>query len=87
MPNIKSKIKRVSISREENARNKAGKSALKTELKKFDAVVAAGNREDADKAFQAAVKSVDQAASKGFIHKNKAANKKSAMAKKLATLG
>ena len=86
MPNIKSAKKRVEISKEENARNKAGKSLLKTNLKKFDAAVTEGNREAADAAYKTAVKSVDQAVNKGLLHKNTAARKKSSMTLKLNKL-
>ena len=83
MPNIKSAAKRVLISKERNAINKANKSELKTSLKKFDAAVAEGNREAAESAYKVAVKTVDHAATKGLIHKNNAAHKKSAMTVKL----
>ena len=83
MPNIKSAAKRVQLSRANNAKNKAEKSALKTSLKKFDAAVAEGNREAADAAYKVAVSSVDRAASKGLIHKNNAAHKKSSLTTKL----
>ena len=83
MPNIKSSSKRVLIAKARNASNKAKKSALRTELKKFDAAVAEGNREAAVSAYKVAVKAVDKAAGKNLIHKNNAANKKSAMALKL----
>ena len=69
-----------------NARNKSGKSALKTDIKKFDAAVLEGNREAADAAYRAAVKSVDQAVNKGLLHKNTAARKKSSMTLKLNKL-
>ena len=84
MPNIKSASKRVSISKERNARNKAAKSLLKTNIKKFDAAVAEGNREAAEDAYKVAVKTtIDRAANKHILHKNTAANKKSALTKKL----
>ncbi len=86
MPNIKSAKKRVLISKAENERNKAAKSALKTVVKKFDAAVAAGDKEQADGAFKAAVKSVDKAVKKGILHKNTAARKKSSMAVKMNKL-
>ena len=86
MPNIKSAKKRVLISKAENERNKAAKSALKTVVKKFDAAVAAGDKEQADGAFKAAVKSVDKAVNKGILHKNTAARKKSSMAVKMNKL-
>jgi len=83
MPNIKSAEKRVLIAKERNARNKAEKSVLKTNLKKFDAAVAEGNREAAETAYKVAVKTVDRAAGSGLIHKNNAAHKKSSLTKKL----
>ena len=86
MPNIKSAKKRVELTKVANARNKAGKSALKTTIKKFDAAVLEGNREVADSAYKAAVKSVDQAVSKGLLHKNTAARKKSSIALKMNKL-
>ena len=84
MPNIKSAEKRVLIAKERNARNKAAKSELKTTLKKFDAAVSDGNRVAAESAYKVAVKTVDQAATKGLIHKNNAAHKKSSLTTKLA---
>jgi small subunit ribosomal protein S20 len=83
MPNIKSAEKRVIVAKERNARNKAAKSELKTNLKKFDAAVTEGNREAAESAYKVAVKTVDQAATKGLIHKNNAAHKKSSLTAKL----
>jgi small subunit ribosomal protein S20 len=83
MPNIKSASKRVLIAKERNARNKAERSELKTNIKKFDAAVAEGNREAAESAYKVAVKTVDHAASKGLIHKNNAAHKKSSLTVKL----
>lgn len=82
MPNIKSAEKRVLVAKERNARNKAAKSELKTNLKKFDAAVTEGNREAAEGAYKVAVKTVDHAASKGLIHKNNAAHKKSSLTTK-----
>lgn len=86
LPNIKSAKKRVLVNEAKAARNKAAKSALKTQIKKFDAVVAEGNRSEADVVYKAAVKAIDQAAAKGLLHKNNAANKKSAMTIKLNKL-
>ena len=79
MPNIKSAKKRVLVNATKAAQNKAQRSELKTNLKKFDAAVAEGNRSEADVAYKVAVKAVDQAVSKGLLHKNNAANKQSAM--------
>ena len=83
MPNIKSAKKRVLVSQAKAAQNKAAKSALKTDIKKFEAAVAEGNRSEADAAYKVAVKAVDQAVSKGLLHRNNAANKKSSMTIKL----
>ena len=83
MPNIKSSAKRDQLQKAAREKNRAAKSALKTELKKFDVAVQSGNGEMAAETYKAAVKSVDKAASKGLIHKNNAARKKSAMAKKM----
>ena len=87
MPNIKSAKKRVLVNQTKAMQNRAAKSALKTEIKKFDAAVAEGNRSEADVAYKVAVKAVDQAAAKGLLHKNNAANKKSALTLKLNKLG
>ena len=86
MANIKSSAKRVLVSREQAARNKANKSQLKTTIKKFNTATAEGNKETAEAAYKAAVKSVDRAVSKGLIHKNNAARKKSKMAAKFNAL-
>ena len=86
MANIKSSAKRILVSRALAARNKADKSELKTTIKKFDTAVKEGNRESAEAAYKAAVKSVDRAVSKGLIHKNNAARKKSKMAAKVNAL-
>ena len=83
MPNIKSAKKRVLVSQTKAMQNKAAKSALKTDIKKFEAAVAEGNRSEADVAYKVAVKAVDKAAAKGLLHKNNAANKKSSMTIKL----
>ena len=87
MPNIKSAAKRVQLEKIRNARNKAEKTALKTTLKKFDAAVAEGNRDAAAANYKVAVKTVDRAVSKGLLHKNNAAHKKSKMAVKLNGIG
>lgn len=83
MPNIKSAKKRVALSKVANERNKMDKSALKTTIKKFDAAVAGGNREEAGAAYKAAVVAVDKAVNKGILHKNNAARKKSSMTLKM----
>jgi len=83
LPNIKSAKKRVLVNASKAAHNKAQRSALKTDLKKFERAVAAGSRSEADEAYKAAVKAVDKAAARGLLHSNNAANKKSAMTIKL----
>ena len=75
-------MKRVKVNKVKAASNKARKSNLKTMLKKADAAVAT-NAADKEAAIRLAIKRVDQAAAKGLIHKNKAARKKSQLAKKL----
>lgn len=85
MANIKSAIKRARITKDENLRNRMDKSALKTSLRRFDESVAAGDKEAVEKAYLNAVKTVDQSASKGVIHKNAANHKKAQLAKKLAS--
>ncbi len=87
MPNIKSAKKRVLIAQVRNARNKANRSAMKTAIKKFEAAAAEGNRTEAEGAYKAAVKMVDQSVKKGVLHKNNAAHKKSAMTLKLNSIG
>ena len=83
MPNIKSSKKDVLSSKIAYEKNKADKSELKTNLKKFDAAVVTGDKAAAEVAYKAAVKSVDQAAQKGLLHKNNAARKKSSLTLKL----
>ena len=85
MPNIKSAKKRVLVNKTKAAQNKAAKSALKTDIKKFEAAVVEGNRSEAEGAYKVAVKAVDKAVVKG-LHKNNAAHKKSAMTIKLNKL-
>lgn len=78
MPNIKSAKKRVLISEANYQRNKAARSALRTAVKKADAAIDAKS-EDMAAVVNEAVKKIDQAATKGIIHKNNAARKKSAL--------
>ena len=86
MPNIKSAKKRVLVIEKKTMRNKAIKSALKTQIKKFHAAVEAGDKELATKLFPETVSAIDAAATKGVLHKNNANNRKAKLAKKLATL-
>ncbi len=77
MPNIKSAKKRVKVCEAKTLQNKMVKTALKTAMKKYEAAVAAGDKESAKMAYTVAVKKLDTAVSKGIIHKNNAARKKS----------
>ena len=86
MANIKSQIKRNKTNEKARQRNVAVKSALKTAVRRFRAAAATGDAAAATTALQTASKALDKAASKGVIHKNQAANKKSAMAKRAETL-
>ena len=86
MPNIKSAKKRVLVIEKKTQENKAIKSALKTQIKKFLACVSAGDKEEAVKLYSETVSAIDAAASKGVIHKNKANNQKAKLAKKLAAI-
>lgn len=86
MPNIKQQIKRMRKSEEQRSRNRSIKSSLKTRIKKFESAIAAGEKESATAEFKLAACDLDRAVSKGVIHKNKAANKKSRMARSLNSL-
>ena len=79
MPNIKSSKKDVIRSKIAYEKNKADKSALKTVVKKFEAAVAGGDKAAAEAAHKVAVAAVDKAVTKGILHKNTAARKKSSM--------
>ena len=86
MPNIKSAKKRVLITEKKTAENKAVRSALKTQIKKFLAAVNAGDKALAEKLYPETVSAIDSAVTKGIIHKNNASNKKAKLAKRLAAL-
>lgn len=86
LPNIKSAAKRDQLSKELNAANKAKKTELKTDIKRFDAKAEEGDKAAAKEAYVQAVKAVDQAASDNLIHKNNAARKKSRLTKKLNSM-
>lgn len=83
MANIKSAKKRIKIIETKTMQNKMHRTALKTEMKKYEAALASGDMAAAQAAYKAAVKKVDQAAAYGIIHKNAAAHKKSQFTKKL----
>ena len=86
MANIKSQIKRNRQNEKAKQRNKAVKSSLKTAVRSFREAADSGDVEKANEALRAAYVKLDKAASKGIIHKNQAANRKSAIAKRAATL-
>lgn len=86
MPNIKSAIKRVKINQTRTLRNAAAKSALRTAIKKFEQAVVNNDLATAKDLLFNAARSLDKAVTKGIIHKNAAARKKSRLTKKLNKL-
>ncbi len=86
MANIKSQIKRNRQNEKARLRNKSVKSRLKTVIRKLNEASEAGNTETATALLHDASRQLDKAASKGVIHKNQAANRKSAIAKRLDSL-
>jgi small subunit ribosomal protein S20 len=79
--NIKSQIKRIKTNEARRQRNKSVKSSVKTAIRKFREAAESGDKDKAVEALQSASRKLDKAASKGVLHPNQAANKKSAMAK------
>lgn len=86
MANIKSKIKRIKTNEKSRLRNREVKAELRTLVRKVREAVSAGNKEDAAAALSAASRKLDKAASKGVLHKNQAANRKSGLAKLTSTI-
>jgi small subunit ribosomal protein S20 len=86
MANIKSQIKRIGTNKKAQERNKAVKSELKTAIRATHAAVASGDKKAADAALKLASKKLDKATSKGVIHANQAANRKSAIARSVSAL-
>jgi len=84
--NIKSQIKRIGTNKKANERNKAVKSQLKTAIRATREAVVAGDKAQAESALKVAAKKLDKAVSKGVIHQNQAANRKSAIAKQVNAL-
>ena len=82
MPNIKSAKKRVKVIATKTLRNKSINTGLKTEIKKANLAIES-KAEDKAEAVRVAMKKIDQAAAKGILHKNTAARRKSALARKL----
>jgi small subunit ribosomal protein S20 len=84
--NIKSQIKRIKTNEIARQRNKATKSALRTSIRRFREAADAGDGAKATELAQVATRALDKAASKGVIHKNQAANRKSAIASKASSI-
>jgi len=84
--NIKSQIKRIKTNEKARQRNKAVKSALRTQVRKFREAAESGDAAQATAAARAANRALDKAASRGVIHANQAANRKSAIASKASSL-
>ena len=83
MPNIKSAKKRVLVIDKKTKQNKMVRSAVKTEIKKIDALLKEGKLEEAKAQLSVAYKMIDSAATKGILHKNNASNKKAKLAKRI----
>ena len=81
MANIKSQIKRNETNEKARLRNQAIRSAVRTEIRKFQAAVEAGDKAAAEAQLRVASRKLDKAVTKGVFHRNTAANKKSGMAK------
>ncbi|GBG12221.1 30S ribosomal protein S20 [Paenibacillus sp. MY03] len=86
MPNIKSAIKRVKTNEKRRALNASQKSALRSAVKSADQAIAGTDVDAAKAALLVATKKLDKAVTKGLIHKNAAARKKSRLAKRLNSL-
>ncbi|MDZ4816001.1 MAG: 30S ribosomal protein S20 [Verrucomicrobiota bacterium] len=86
MPNTKSAEKRVRSNARKTTVNRAGKDKIRVAQKKLAALITAGNKAEADKAFAAYSSALDKAAKKKIIHGNKASRKKSRLALRLKNL-
>ena len=86
MANIKSQLKRIKTNEKARQRNKAVTSSLKTSVRRFREAAQAGDVEKAQEYARTAGQELDKAASKGVIHRNQAANRKSAIQKQAASL-
>ncbi len=86
MANIKSQLKRIRTNEKARLRNKSVKSALKTAVRRFRTAAEAGDKDKALTELQVASRKLDKAVSKGVIHANQAANRKSAMAQRVNQL-
>lgn len=83
MPNVRSAIKRVKVSQKKRARNTSAKSAIKTYTRRYEAAIADGDKAGAAALYSKVSSLLDKAASKGIIHRNKAARRKSRLAAKM----
>lgn len=86
MPNIKSAAKRVRVTEKRTLRNRQVKATMRTAIRQYLQTLESGSREVAEASLRNAVSQIDRAASKGVIHKNQAARKKSRLSKRLASL-
>ncbi len=86
MANIKSQMKRIKTNEKARQRNKSVKSALRTHVRRFQEAVAAGDADKAQELAREANRQLDRAVSKGVIHANQAANRKSAISTQAAKL-
>lgn len=86
MANIKSQMKRIRTNRKATERNRAYKSELRTVVRKTREAIESGDKADAQQKLALACRKLDKAVSKGVIHKNQAANRKSRLAKKVAAM-
>ena len=87
MPNIKSAKKRVLVTEAKTLQTKMFRSQLKTDIKKYQAALTAGDEALAQATYKAAVKKIDKAVARGLLHKNAGARKKSQFTKKLNAMG
>ncbi len=86
MANIKSQIKRIRTNRKATERNRAVKSEVKSAIRATREAISSGDKKAATASLLVATKKLDKAASKGVLHKNQAANRKSSIAKQVAAL-
>ena len=87
MANIKSQIKRIKTNEKARKRNQSIKSSLKTAVRKSREAIEAGDKAKAEELTRAAARQLDKAVSKGVIHANQAANRKSALTKRVNKMG
>ncbi|MGO1851739.1 MULTISPECIES: 30S ribosomal protein S20 [unclassified Microbacterium] len=86
MANIKSQLKRIKTNEKARDRNRIVRSELKSLVRNTRKAIASGDKAAAEAAYTKASKKLDKAVSKGVIHKNQAANRKSKVAKQIAAL-